>query len=140
MFLFLTPEGYPIIVATVLGLNPFGAWGPEEGMEPSGTEVRIILHLFHVCFLTVCLFVCFQIRSFNLENSLNCNKDFVEIREGNATGHLIGRYCGNSLPGNYSSAEGHSLWVRFVSDGSGTGMGFQARFKNSKMVCFRNGF
>ncbi|NP_445784.3 cubilin precursor [Rattus norvegicus] len=68
--------------------------------------------------------------SFNLENSLNCNKDFVEIREGNATGHLIGRYCGNSLPGNYSSAEGHSLWVRFVSDGSGTGMGFQARFKN----------
>ncbi|KAK7823854.1 hypothetical protein U0070_020525 [Myodes glareolus] len=68
--------------------------------------------------------------SFQLENSLNCNKDFVEIREGNATGHLVGRYCGNSLPGNYSSIQGHTLWVRFVSDGSGSAMGFQARFNH----------
>lgn len=66
--------------------------------------------------------------SFQLENSRNCNKDFVEIREGNATGRLVGRYCGNSLPGNYSSIKGHTLWIRFVSDGSGNGMGFQARF------------
>ncbi|XP_051007258.1 cubilin [Acomys russatus] len=68
--------------------------------------------------------------SFHLENSLNCNKDSVEIREGNATGHLVGRYCGNSLPANYSSIKGHILWIKFVSDGSGSGMGFQARFNN----------
>ncbi|XP_035298709.1 cubilin isoform X2 [Cricetulus griseus] len=66
--------------------------------------------------------------SFQLENSPNCNKDFVEIREGNATGRLVGRYCGNSIPGNYSSIKGHTLWIRFVSDGSGNGMGFQGRF------------
>uniref|UniRef100_A0A8C6W9S3 Cubilin n=1 Tax=Nannospalax galili TaxID=1026970 RepID=A0A8C6W9S3_NANGA len=66
--------------------------------------------------------------SFQLENSQNCNRDFVEIREGNATGHLLGRYCGNSLPHNYSSIMGHSLWIRFVSDGSGSGTGFQATF------------
>ncbi|XP_021504160.1 cubilin isoform X2 [Meriones unguiculatus] len=68
--------------------------------------------------------------SFQLENSINCYKDFVEIREGNATGHLLGRYCGNFLPSNYSSIKGHSLWIKFVSDGSGSGMGFQARFNN----------
>ncbi|XP_040824205.1 cubilin [Ochotona curzoniae] len=66
--------------------------------------------------------------SFQLEDSQNCSKDFVEIREGNATGQLVGRYCGNSLPHNYSSIMGHILWIRFVSDGSGSGTGFQASF------------
>uniref|UniRef100_A0A8C5UZ61 Cubilin n=1 Tax=Microcebus murinus TaxID=30608 RepID=A0A8C5UZ61_MICMU len=66
--------------------------------------------------------------SFQLEDSQDCSRDFVEIREGNATGHLVGRYCGHALPLNYSSILGHSLWVRFVSDGSGSGTGFQATF------------
>uniref|UniRef100_U3KLX7 Cubilin n=1 Tax=Oryctolagus cuniculus TaxID=9986 RepID=U3KLX7_RABIT len=66
--------------------------------------------------------------SFQLEDSQNCSKDFMEIREGNATGQLVGRYCGNSLPHNYSSIVGHVLWIRFVSDGSGSGTGFQASF------------
>ncbi|XP_042541866.1 cubilin [Dipodomys spectabilis] len=66
--------------------------------------------------------------SFQLEDSPNCSKDFLEIREGNATGRLVGRYCGNSLPHNYSSIVEHILWVRFVSDGSGSGTGFQAGF------------
>lgn len=100
----------------------------------------MISNFFYRLTRQLLLFVCFQIRSFQLENSLNCNKDFVEIREGNATGHLVGRYCGNSLPGNYSSIQGHTLWVRFVSDGSGSAMGFQARFNHSKLICFRNGF
>ncbi|EPY78032.1 tolloid-like protein 2 precursor [Camelus ferus] len=66
--------------------------------------------------------------TFQLEDSQDCSRDFVEIREGNSTGHLVGRYCGNTLPLNYSSVVGHSLWVRFVSDGSGSGIGFQAAF------------
>ncbi|NP_001072.2 cubilin precursor [Homo sapiens] len=66
--------------------------------------------------------------SFQLEDSQDCSRDFVEIREGNATGHLVGRYCGNSFPLNYSSIVGHTLWVRFISDGSGSGTGFQATF------------
>ncbi|MBZ3891922.1 Cubilin [Sciurus carolinensis] len=66
--------------------------------------------------------------SFQLEDSQNCSRDFVEIREGNATGRLVGRYCGNVLPLNYSSVLGHVLWIRFVSDGSGSGLGFQATF------------
>ncbi|XP_004716072.1 cubilin [Echinops telfairi] len=66
--------------------------------------------------------------TFQLEDSRDCSRDFVEMREGNATGLLVGRYCGHILPLNYSSIVGHSLWVRFVSDGSGSGRGFQATF------------
>ncbi|XP_015441120.1 cubilin isoform X1 [Pteropus alecto] len=66
--------------------------------------------------------------TFQLEDSQDCSRDFVEIREGNTTGHLVGRYCGNVLPLNYSSIAGHALWIRFVSDGSGSGVGFQATF------------
>ncbi|NP_001003148.2 cubilin precursor [Canis lupus familiaris] len=66
--------------------------------------------------------------TFQLEDSQDCSRDFVEVREGNATGHLVGRYCGNVLPLNYSSIVGHILWIRFVSDGSGSGTGFQATF------------
>nr|XP_020016661.1 cubilin-like [Castor canadensis] len=67
-------------------------------------------------------------RSFQLEDSPDCSRDFLEVREGNATGHLVGRYCGNAVPHNYSSVVGHILWVRFVSDGSSSGTGFQAEF------------
>ncbi|OWK03088.1 CUBN [Cervus elaphus hippelaphus] len=66
--------------------------------------------------------------AFQLEESQDCSRDFVEVREGNATGRLVGRYCGNALPLNYSSTVGHILWIRFVSDGSGSGVGFQAAF------------
>ncbi|XP_049633697.1 cubilin [Suncus etruscus] len=66
--------------------------------------------------------------TFQLEDSRDCLKDFVEIRAGNASGPLLGRFCGSTLPLNYSSIVQHILWVRFVSDGSGTGAGFQATF------------
>jgi hypothetical protein len=86
------------------------------------------------------IFFSFQIRSFQLEDSPDCSRDFLEVREGNATGHLVGRYCGNAVPHNYSSVVGHILWVRFVSDGSSSGTGFQAEFTKSKLVHVRNGF
>ncbi|XP_075408563.1 cubilin [Tenrec ecaudatus] len=66
--------------------------------------------------------------TFQLEDSQDCSRDFVEMREANATGLLVGRYCGHVLPLNYSSIVGENLWVRFVSDGSGSGRGFQATF------------
>ncbi|XP_036131390.1 cubilin [Molossus molossus] len=66
--------------------------------------------------------------TFQLEESQDCRRDFVEIRKENATGHLVGRYCGNALPLTSPSLVAHSLWIRFVSDASGTGTGFQATF------------
>lgn len=68
------------------------------------------------------------VRLFQLQASPSCNSDYVEIREANSTGPLIGRFCGNSLPSNYTSVFGHVLWVKFVSDASVSGAGFRATF------------
>ncbi|KAK2531299.1 Cubn [Columba livia] len=68
--------------------------------------------------------------AFQLEDSAGCTKDYLEIREGNNTGVLAGRFCGNSLPSNYTSTVGHILWVKFVSDSSGTAVGFRATFSH----------
>ncbi|NXY42567.1 CUBN protein, partial [Ceuthmochares aereus] len=65
---------------------------------------------------------------FQMEDSTSCTKDYLEIREGNDTGTLAGRFCGKSLPSNYTSMVGHVLWVKFVSDRSGTDVGFRATF------------
>uniref|UniRef100_A0A8D2IQV5 Cubilin n=1 Tax=Varanus komodoensis TaxID=61221 RepID=A0A8D2IQV5_VARKO len=65
---------------------------------------------------------------FQIEESEDCTKDYVEIRENNSAGHLVGRYCGTSLPVNYTSIVAHALWVKFVSDGSNSQRGFRATF------------
>ncbi|XP_063003684.1 cubilin [Elgaria multicarinata webbii] len=65
---------------------------------------------------------------FQMEESEGCTKDYVEIREGSFSGQLLGRYCGNSLPVNYTSITAHSLWVKFASDSSDSRRGFQATF------------
>ncbi|XP_041670250.1 cubilin [Cheilinus undulatus] len=65
---------------------------------------------------------------FQLQGSSSCQNDYLEIREGNSTGSLVGRFCGNSLPSNYTSLIGHILWVKFVSDSSISGAGFRATF------------
>ncbi|XP_004605400.2 cubilin [Sorex araneus] len=66
--------------------------------------------------------------TFQLEDSQDCVKDSVEIRAGGASGPLLGRHCGSVLPRSYAPTVQHGLWVRFLSDGSGTGAGFQAAF------------
>uniref|UniRef100_A0A8C3I7Z9 Cubilin n=1 Tax=Chrysemys picta bellii TaxID=8478 RepID=A0A8C3I7Z9_CHRPI len=66
--------------------------------------------------------------TFQLENSQGCTKDYLEIRKGNDTGEMVGRYCGDSLHLNYTSIIGHILWVKFVSDGLGSDVGFRATF------------
>ncbi|XP_017555843.2 cubilin [Pygocentrus nattereri] len=65
-----------------------------------------------------------------LQQSTDCNNDYLEIREGNSTGTLVGRFCGNSLPSNYTSLICHVLWVKFVSDASVSGAGFRATFSH----------
>ncbi|XP_067863171.1 cubilin [Heptranchias perlo] len=68
--------------------------------------------------------------TFNITYSIHCVLDYLEIREGNATGQLIGRFCGSTLPANYTSIMGHILWVKFVSDASLPGVGFRATFSH----------
>uniref|UniRef100_W5MX16 Cubilin n=1 Tax=Lepisosteus oculatus TaxID=7918 RepID=W5MX16_LEPOC len=66
--------------------------------------------------------------SFDIQQSSGCSSDYLEIREGNSTGQLVGRFCGGLLPANYTSVIGHILWLKFVSDSSVPGAGFRATF------------
>uniref|UniRef100_A0A3Q1IYA9 Uncharacterized protein n=1 Tax=Anabas testudineus TaxID=64144 RepID=A0A3Q1IYA9_ANATE len=68
--------------------------------------------------------------TFHLQGDASCQNDYLEIREGNSTGHLVGRFCGASLPSNYTSLIGHILWVKFVSDATISGAGFRATFSH----------
>lgn len=67
-----------------------------------------------------------------MEESSSCTKDYLEIHEGSESGQLVRRLCGHTLPANYTSTVGHVLWVKFVSDGSGTDVGFKATFSHCK--------
>lgn len=66
--------------------------------------------------------------TFQLQAGTNCNMDYVEVRESNSSGPLIGYFCGTTLPSNYTSVTAHVLWIKFVSDSSISGPGFQASF------------
>ncbi|KFM76021.1 Cubilin, partial [Stegodyphus mimosarum] len=63
---------------------------------------------------------------FALENSEYCNKDYVEIHKNDASGPMIGRYCGSEIPSNLTAA--HKLWIKFRSDDIGTSNGFSAQY------------
>ncbi|XP_047455679.1 cubilin [Mugil cephalus] len=67
---------------------------------------------------------------FHLQGGPDCVNDYLEIREGNSTGPLVGRFCGETLPSNYTSLTAHILWVKFISDSTTSGAGFRATFSH----------
>jgi len=67
----------------------------------------------------------------------NCKKsslqgDYVEIRQNNKDGALIGRHCGNSSLPPVVLSKGRSLFVRFVTDAVFVSRGFQAVYEAAK--------
>lgn len=59
---------------------------------------------------------------FDIEASENCELDFLEVREDNGIGKLIGVYCGKEIATITSNSK---LWLKFKSDGIGTSKGFR---------------
>ncbi|XP_021339749.1 cubilin-like, partial [Mizuhopecten yessoensis] len=51
---------------------------------------------------------------FSLEDNPSCNFDYLELRETDVNGNLIGRYCNTNLPSNLTAYNG--LWMKFRSD------------------------
>ncbi|XP_017783006.1 PREDICTED: cubilin-like [Nicrophorus vespilloides] len=51
---------------------------------------------------------------FALAPSDNCNEDYVEIREIDGKGKLLGLFCGNNIPTNITASE--NIWIYFKSD------------------------
>nr|XP_054748610.1 tolloid-like protein 2 [Lytechinus pictus] len=70
--------------------------------------------------------------SFDVEESINCVYDYVEVRDGDTeTSDLLDRYCGSSLPENTISSTGPAMFVRFRSDSSNVFKGFYAEYADS---------
>ena len=79
--------------------------------------------------------------SFNLQQSKNCEGDYVEIRQSKDEyewrSELIGRFCGYSLPPVIVSNQSN-VFVKFVADMSKMYPGFHASYKvlaNRKYFC-----
>lgn len=64
---------------------------------------------------------------FQLEEDEFCNEDYVEVRENDSFGNILGVYCGRNLPTNITI--GSSLWIRFRSNSIDSAKGFTANFK-----------
>ncbi|XP_073838257.1 cubilin [Musca autumnalis] len=64
--------------------------------------------------------------SMDLEDSDECNNDYVEIRESSSLGKLLGVYCGNRLPPTVRGRE--ELYIRFHSNDDVVGEGFLASY------------
>ena len=63
--------------------------------------------------------------TFGLENSTNCEYDFVEVSYNSYSE----KFCGDSLPGPFVSA-GTTMTVRLLTDESETGQGFKAEWRS----------
>ena len=64
---------------------------------------------------------------FQLEKSVNCTFDFIEIRLGiDESGMLFGRLCGSGHPGTIQATK--SMWIWFRSDRSIAVRGFLASY------------
>ncbi|XP_058123035.1 cubilin homolog [Anopheles ziemanni] len=66
------------------------------------------------------------IKEMDIQSSDNCNEDYLEIREGNGGGPLLGDFCGNQIPKNLTEAS--SFWIKFRSNGVGVAKGFLAEY------------
>ncbi|KAF2368216.1 EGF-like domain, partial [Trinorchestia longiramus] len=63
---------------------------------------------------------------FELVENENCNTDYVEVHEGDASGPLLLHNCSNTPPSVLTAWD--ALWVRFRSGDSGTAAGFLASY------------
>ena len=67
-----------------------------------------------------------NIRSISLVESYNCNDNYLEVREFNETGTLLGVFCGNEAPANLTKAA--KYWVRYRTDDVTLNPGFLAEY------------
>ncbi|CAH0396981.1 unnamed protein product [Chilo suppressalis] len=64
--------------------------------------------------------------NFNLQDSEDCNQDYVEVRENHSAGRLLGIYCGSKVTFNDTYAA--RLYIKFHSDNQDTDSGFMIKY------------
>ena len=76
--------------------------------------------------------IALDFETFDVFRSSSCRYDYVEIRDGgNLTSKILGKFCGNTLPGSIRST-GNQLFVTFHSSASYSRKGFSASFTKGK--------
>uniref|UniRef100_A0A6Q2XBD7 Metalloendopeptidase n=1 Tax=Esox lucius TaxID=8010 RepID=A0A6Q2XBD7_ESOLU len=74
-------------------------------------------------------------QAFEIERHDSCAYDYLEVRDGPAeSSPLIGRFCGYDKPEDVRSTS-HTLWMKFVSDGTVNKAGFAANFFKEEDEC-----
>lgn len=58
----------------------------------------------------------------DIDETEHCNGDYLEVRENDGVGRLIGVYCGQNNPPMLPKA--NIYWLKFHSDNDGVGRGF----------------
>ncbi|XP_030381464.1 cubilin homolog [Scaptodrosophila lebanonensis] len=64
--------------------------------------------------------------SLDMEQSDGCNNDYLEVREDDERGTLLGVYCGNNIPTPVKSKS--AVWIKFKSNDDIVGEGFIASY------------
>lgn len=72
----------------------------------------------------------FIVEELQIEQSDNCNQDYLEVREGGPLGKVLGVFCGTDAPPMMTGQS--TLWVKFNSDDNYVGKGFIARYSYGK--------
>ncbi|XP_031624566.1 cubilin homolog [Contarinia nasturtii] len=73
-----------------------------------------------------------NINVLEIDETEHCNGDYLEIRENNSGGKVIGIYCGNNIPPTLPHA--NTYWLKFRSDNDGVGRGFLLEYSYVKLV------
>ncbi|TNN89652.1 Dorsal-ventral patterning tolloid-like protein 1 [Liparis tanakae] len=74
-------------------------------------------------------------QAFEIERHDSCAYDYLEVRDGPLeTSPLIGRFCGYDKPEDVRSTS-HTLWMKFLSDGTVNKAGFAANFFKEEDEC-----
>lgn len=71
---------------------------------------------------------------FDIEGSIDCAYDYLEVRESHENGTTLGRFCGSVIPDTITSKY-NELWVKFGTDGSVSNHGFYANYTNIDIGC-----
>ena len=75
-------------------------------------------------------FVELVIQDMDIESETNCHYDYIQIQDAviRGSGKLPGRLCGSLTSNSIFFSYNQTLIVRFVTDGSTTARGFNARY------------
>lgn len=74
--------------------------------------------------------VTLNIEKLDIPSTENCVDDYLEVREQEASGKLLGVYCGTDPQRNITSTG--SIWMKFRSSNEGAATGFLAEFNYGK--------